>query len=116
MVRRKRPVGTDAEVVEIFRAFLRERLESDLTLDPYLMGRILKLAELGLEHEKSLKRAKWAQERTLARRVGELQARYNNVPEARIRRLIRAMSHVSRYRYRSDAAFAKYLQRIRRLP
>ena len=112
MVRRKRPVGTDAKVVEIFRAFLRERLESDLTLDPYLMGRILKLAELGLEHEKSIRRAKWQRDRELVRRVGDLQKRYG-VKEPKVRRLIRAMSRDARYR--TDEALRRYLRRKRHL-
>ena len=104
------PTGAPADDVEIFRSFIRHRVAEDLTLDPQMFRRILKLAELGLEHEKSIKRAEGAHERAFARRVRNLQRRYN-VPEARIRRLIRAMSRDSRYR--SPAALAKRLQRIR---
>ena len=108
MVRRNRPVGTDAEVVEQFRVVMRERLESDLTLCPHLMGRILKLAEWGLEHGASVERTKLARRRGVARRVAELQARFG-ADGARVRRLFRAVSHDARYR--TAGALKKRLQR-----
>ena len=89
---------------------MRERLESDLTLCPHLMGRILKLAEWGLEHEESVERAKQARNRAVVRRVAELQARFG-ASGARVRRLIRAMSRDARYR--TDGALKKSLQRKR---
>ena len=106
-----RPTGAPADDVEIFRSFIRHRVAEDLTLDPQMFRRILKLAELGLEHPKSRERARKAEDRAFARRVRGWKARYG-VSGARARRLIRAMCHRSRWPVRSDAALAKHLQRI----
>ena len=114
------PTGAPADDVEIFRSFIRHRVaedgcELDLTLDPQMFRRILKLAELGLEHPEKSRRAcaeGGTGSRLRAARAGIGRARYG-VSGARARRLIRAMCHRSRLaRYRSDAALAKHLQRI----
>ena len=111
MANRKAPLGSPADLVEIFRAFLRDRLEWDRTLDPRLMIRILELAELGLEHPKAQKRTKDALDRELARRVGQLARRYGQ-PEKMVRRRLRAVSKEAGYR--DDEALRKYIDRVRR--
>ena len=111
MARRNAPLGSPADTVEIFHAFLRDRLEWDLTIDPRLMFRILELAKLGLKHPEALNRTKRARDRELIRRVRQLQRRYG-VPEAKVRAKLRAVSHAARYR--TDSALKKDLQRKRR--
>ena len=111
MASKKPPLGSPADLVEIFRTFLHERLEWDLTLDPWLMFRILELAELGLDHQKSLKRTKQAQDRHLEQGVRTLAKRYGT-SEAKVRKRLRGVSKNAGYR--SDDALRKRIDRIRR--
>ena len=96
-------------MVEIFRTFLHERLEWDLTLDRRLMFRILELAELGLDHPKALERTKQAQDRHLEQGVRTLAKRYRT-SEAKVRKRLRGVSKNAG----SDDALCKRIDRIRR--
>ena len=111
MADRRPPIGSPAYLVEIFRTWLDHRLEWDRTIDPQLMRRILKLAELGLEHPKSNRIDKRARDRRLALKVQELAIRYGT-KEAKVRKRLRALSQDMRYR--SDDALRKYIDRVRR--